>query len=267
MPRARRCTYELRTAEALFARYAIPIARHHRVLDRGDRQPHPQHHRNRATAAPVTAVRQSCIVTRRVLRVVNAHDRTEIASAAKRAADINSRPDRLAAQVLCVIVGACCSTDTQTVVSWRARPRSFVALMGLYESNFIRLGWLAGDLARPARRVPLAVSPSDCDLVLTVTERSPYTSTVNLTYLLPDAHGALQVPRHARAHLPRRAPGRGAAVGRTFTPSRHLQALRSHAERELDQRWARNMMLNKWLEYCVERGHRFSSGTESGSGA
>jgi hypothetical protein len=36
-----------------------------------------------------------------------------------------------------------------------------------------------------------------------------------------------------------------------------LQALRSCAERELDQRWARNMMLNKWLEYCVERGHRF----------
>ena len=33
------------------------------------------------------------------------------------------------------------------------------------------------------------------------------------------------------------------------------------AERELDQRWARNMMLNKWLEYCAERGHRFSTAT------
>ncbi len=40
-----------------------------------------------------------------------------------------------------------------------------------------------------------------------------------------------------------------------------LQALRRHAERELDQRWARNMMLNKWLEYCLERGHRFSPAT------
>ena len=40
-----------------------------------------------------------------------------------------------------------------------------------------------------------------------------------------------------------------------------LKALRTHAERELDQRWARNVMLNKWLEYCVERGHRFSSAT------
>ena len=48
--------------------------------------------------------------------------------------------------------------------------------------------------------------------------------------------------------------------------SRVLQALRSRAERELDQRWARNMMLNKWLEYCVERGHRFSPATDSGRG-
>jgi uncharacterized protein YqiB (DUF1249 family) len=46
-----------------------------------------------------------------------------------------------------------------------------------------------------------------------------------------------------------------------------LKALRTHAERELDQRWARNMMLNKWLEYCVERGHRFSSRTEPEAGA
>ncbi len=40
-----------------------------------------------------------------------------------------------------------------------------------------------------------------------------------------------------------------------------LQALQRHAERELDQRWGRNMMLNKWLEYCLERGHRFSLAT------
>jgi uncharacterized protein YqiB (DUF1249 family) len=44
-------------------------------------------------------------------------------------------------------------------------------------------------------------------------------------------------------------------------PHAVLQALRRRAERELDQRWARNMMLNKWLEYCLERGHRFSPAT------
>ena len=64
------------------------------------------------------------------------------------------------------------ATDTRTVVSWRARPRSFVALMGLYESNFIRLGWLAGEL-RALRGSHRSVVAADCDLVLTVIERSP----------------------------------------------------------------------------------------------
>ena len=49
--------------------------------------------------------------------------------------------------------------------------------MGLYESNFIRLGWLAGDLRTLAGRYHSAVR-GDCDLVLTVTARSPYTRTL-----------------------------------------------------------------------------------------
>ena len=36
--------------------------------------------------------------------------------------------------------------DDLCAVSWRARPGSFVGLMTLYESNYIRLGWLVGDL-------------------------------------------------------------------------------------------------------------------------
>jgi uncharacterized protein YqiB (DUF1249 family) len=149
--------------------------------------------------------------------------------------------------------------DTLTLVSWRARPRSFVALMGLYESNFIRLGWLAGELAALAGGHRSSV-PGDCDLLLTVTERSPYTSTVNLTYLLAAGGGELQYPDmrvriYHDAHLVEALEWAGAHSQPL------LKALRSHVERELDQRWARNVMLNKWLEYCLERGHRFSSAT------
>lgn len=154
--------------------------------------------------------------------------------------------------------------DTLTPVTWRARPRSFVALMGLYESNYIRLSWLAGELVSLDGRHRSVVA-GDCDLLLTMTERSPYTSTLNLTYLfseegLPEAGGELQFPDmrvrvYHDAHLAEAQDWAG-----THTQP-VLKALRSHAERELDQRWARNVMLNKWLEYCVERGHRFSSAT------
>jgi uncharacterized protein len=177
--------------------------------------------------------------------------------------------------------------DTTTVVSWRARPRSFVALMGLYESNFIRLGWLAGNLRGLSGRYLSSVS-GDCDLVLTVTERSPYTSTVNLTYLLPETHGARRCPDmrvriYHDAHLVEAQPWNNAPGAQSpgrHAPGRHASAAAGRArpqptassrhdapERELDQRWARNMMLNKWLEYCVERGHRFSSRTERRPGA
>ena len=87
--------------------------------------------------------------------------------------------------------------DTLTPVSWRSKPRSFVALMGLYESNFIRFNWLAGPLTALEGRHRSTVA-GDCDLLLSVTERSPYTSTLNLTYLLsgelPDADNAVQYP-------------------------------------------------------------------------
>src|SRR5215469_16216065 len=130
--------------------------------------------------------------------------------------------------------------DTLTRVSWRARPRSFVALMSLYESNFIRLGWLAGDLERLAGRHRSQVA-GDCDLLLTVTGRSPYTSTAHLTYVLPEAAGDVAYPDmrlciYHDAHLVEAqdwAGTHGHPVLRTVvrTPG-------TMAERELDQRWA-----------------------------
>jgi uncharacterized protein YqiB (DUF1249 family) len=155
--------------------------------------------------------------------------------------------------------------DTHTVVSWRARPRSFAALMGLYESNFIRLGWLAGDLKSLSGRQTSAVR-GDCDLVLTVTERSPYTSTVNLTYLLVDA-GSPKLYPDMRVRIYHDAHLVEAQQLAEVQGQRRAKGLRGGAERELGQRWARNMMLNKWLEYCVERGHRFSARTEARLGA
>src|SRR5882762_8828023 len=56
--------------------------------------------------------------------------------------------------------------DQWCETTWRARPGSFVSLMTLYESNFVRLGWLVSDLRAISDRV-VSKTASDCDLYLT----------------------------------------------------------------------------------------------------
>ena len=139
--------------------------------------------------------------------------------------------------------------DCNLLVSWRTAPRSFPALMVLYESNYLRLARLAGDL-RALSGTRLSTVPGDCDLLLRLHGRSRYTSELLLTYLLP---GAGSPPG-----LPERVPDLRL---RLYHDARLLEAhaAATHGvDRELDRRWRRNLLLNKWLEYCAERGHRFA---------
>ena len=144
--------------------------------------------------------------------------------------------------------------DALSIVSWRSSPRSFVALMSLYESNYLRLAHLAGNLASLADSRVSHVA-DECDLRLMVTERSPYTTSLDLTYVF-DAEGLNTYPdmRVRVYHDARLVEAQEWAVQHEHEA---LRRLRGMAERELDQRWARNTMLNKWLEYCIDRGHGF----------
>ena len=36
--------------------------------------------------------------------------------------------------------------------------------------------------------------------------------------------------------------------------------MRAGLPAQLGERWLRNMLLNKWLDYCLDRGHRFAGG-------
>ncbi len=149
--------------------------------------------------------------------------------------------------------------DSLQRTSWRATPRSFVALMSLYESNYLRLCRLIGEPAqlRDSRVSRLA---GDCDLVLTVVEHCAYTTTLNLTYVseewaehegrplrLPD----LTVRVYRDARLAEAMALSGFAVASAVV------------ERELAQRWHRNTVLNKWLEYCIDSGHRLTAPPKS----
>src|SRR5579863_10234968 len=146
-----------------------------------------------------------------------------------------------------------CEADIK--VSWRARPRGFVALMGLYESNYLRFLQLAGDPTRLAGTLVSRVA-GDCELQLAVLAHMPYTSTLILTYQL---NAAADSPAERLPDLRLRAYHDARLLEAEEFQAQHKthgQGVRP-GERELHQRWARNIMINKWLEYCAERGHRF----------
>lgn len=138
---------------------------------------------------------------------------------------------------------------------------SLGGLIALYEANFIRFRSLLPRLPGTGEYL-VSSSPDDLPVHLSVESASRYTRDLRLTYLFPDDAGLVAEPDlRLRLFLDARmAEVRGWSAG-----PRHawLGSLADGQFRELDRRWARNMMLAKWLEYLAERGHAFKVSTAS----
>lgn len=157
-----------------------------------------------------------------------------------------------------IMIVATPQNDTYCAVSWRSRPGSFVSLMSLYESNYIRLRSLVPQLESMDGWTISTVS-GDCPLHLMIEERSRYTTTLTLTYLFDAAEEGMPALRDPDLQIRVYHDARLAEVQSCARWHRHevLESIRSECARALGDRWLRNMMLNKWLDYCVERGHHF----------
>jgi len=149
--------------------------------------------------------------------------------------------------------------ETLLPVSWRARPRGFAALMSLYESNYLRLTQLTGD---PSRLCGERISrvAGGCDLKLTVLEQCAYTTTVGLTHLFhdPAAVGPGLATFLSYPDVRIRVYSDARMAQAQHWPADQPEPCSSNplkAERELEQRWLHNNMLNKWLEYSLDLGH------------
>lgn len=143
--------------------------------------------------------------------------------------------------------------DSHLVPQTIVKPRSFVGLMALYESNFLRLLRLIPEVDRLDGCFRSRVA-GDCDLHIAILQRSRYTVTLSLTYHLETDDGLLIDPDMTiRVYL----DGQLAEVMGIGAKQRHValrELVREH-RRELDRRWQRNIILNKWLEYLSDQGH------------
>ena len=146
------------------------------------------------------------------------------------------------------------------------QPGSFTGLMTLYESNYIKLVSLVeplrGHKPKPITKPLISVSPRDCDLHLRPVSSEPYTTTLKLTYWFeaengePVADPDLMVRVYHDARLVEAVRASDAHYHHVL---RQLAAEDSGAVHsfELDRRWKNNVMLNKWLDYLLDMGHRF----------
>ncbi|MGB5352177.1 MAG: DUF1249 domain-containing protein [Woeseia sp.] len=143
--------------------------------------------------------------------------------------------------------------DHQLVPQALAKPRSFVGLMALYESNYLRLQQLIPEIERLDGYYRSNVA-GDCSLHLEILDRSRYTITLSLTYFFfEDGKRIADPDLKIRMYL-----DGGLAEAMSLT-GRHRHAelrrlVRQH-NGELDARWQRNVVLNKWLEYLMDQGH------------
>jgi len=140
-------------------------------------------------------------------------------------------------------------------VSWRAHPGDFVSLMTLYESNYLRLRQWLPNLTNMNGEY-ISAPEGDCPLICRIEEHGRYTTTFLLTYRFDTVAGSfgdpdLQVRAYHDAHV--------AEVLSCARWHQHgvLASIKTSLRTQLNDRWLRNVMLNKWLEYCVERGHQF----------
>jgi uncharacterized protein YqiB (DUF1249 family) len=143
--------------------------------------------------------------------------------------------------------------DYQLVPQTIVKPKSFVGLMAMYESNYLRLLHLIPDLERLDGCFRSRVA-GDCELHVDILERCRYTVTLSLTYYFDREEGRVADPdMTVRAYL----DGQLAEAMSLCGNHRHAELRRlARAHRAaLDARWKRNVVLNKWLEYLSDQGH------------
>ena len=146
------------------------------------------------------------------------------------------------------------AADKSTKLSrllYQGKPRSLSGLMGMYESNYQRLQRLIPESQPPYAK---AVSRTHLDraLYLQVLERSRYTLTINLTYRFgfgpaPD----LVIRLYHDAEL-----AEVQSCG-DYTRLGLFREFDFEWDSALGRQWEPNLLLNKWLEYLLEKGHGF----------
>ena len=144
--------------------------------------------------------------------------------------------------------------NSNNTTTFSARPDSFVALMDMYEANYIRLRLFCGDI-RSLPDETISSNGVGVPVKLKVLERSSHTTLIMMTYLFDEDERRPDLKIQIY-HDSRQAD----VVSRNCRITGESMRL---WERELDSmlvcRWRLNRFLHKWLGYLEHQGHSFKN--------
>ena len=140
--------------------------------------------------------------------------------------------------------------DHEIVPQSIAEPGSFVGLMTLYESNYIKLNYLFPKI-RQYKTDKSIKSLFGNDIHLGINKKTKYTMIISMTYSFEEIDIIEYEPNLTiKIYFDSRS-AEVIGVGKLNKKSR-LRDITYQNKNIINQLWRRNIILNKWLDYIID---------------
>ncbi len=140
--------------------------------------------------------------------------------------------------------------DHEIVPQSIAEPGSFVGLMTLYESNYIKLNYLFPKI-RQYNTDKSIKSLFGNDIHLGINKKTKYTMIISMTYSFEEIDIIEYEPNLTiKIYFDSRS-AEVIGVGKLNKKSR-LRDITYQNKNIINQLWRRNIILNKWLDYIID---------------
>ncbi len=136
------------------------------------------------------------------------------------------------------------------------RPKSYAALMEMYEHNYMRIRLLCGDV-RSINDEVISTPPKGMPVHLRVLDQAAHTTTILLTYQFTQGKKEQRPDLRVRIYHDSR---QAEVISRKCQlTGKNVAAWEAKIDSSLLCRWRLNRFLYKWTAYLLRQGHVFTS--------
>lgn len=137
-------------------------------------------------------------------------------------------------------------------------PQSYAGLMEMYETNYMKIRLLCGDVRSLDDQIRSTVAEG-VPVLLRVLERSAHTTTIMLTYQFDKDYSKNKPDLRIRIYHDSR---QAEVISRKCRlKGKTLNSWEESVNGNLLCRWRLNRFLYKWINYLSRQGHSFSAGS------